>query len=210
MTVSVPTSCIETRLRDGQRMARVGEHHELVVAERHGLQRALGRRERQHAEVDGAVEERRRHVPRRHAAHVDQHLRVGAAEAGDHRQQRVHRRFVGADDDAAAPHFLELADGELGVGGERQQPAGIVLQQAAGFGQRAVARRPVEQTVAELFLEPLDGLADRRLGPVELLGGLGETSLGRDRRENGEVLQLHGAIITTPYRIPKVINWTKG
>ena len=120
------------------------------------------------------------------------------------------RGFVGADDDAAAAHLLELADGELGVGGEGQQAAGIVLEEAAGLGQRAVARRAVEQAIPELFFEAFDGLADRRLGPVELLCGLGKTSLGRDGRENGEILQLHGAIITTPYRIPKVINWTKG
>ena len=149
-------------------------------------------------------------MARRHAAHVDQHLGVGAPEAGDDRQQRMDGGFVGADDDAAAAHLLELADGELGVGGEGQQAAGIVLEEAAGLGQRAVARRAVEQAIPELFFEAFDGLADRRLGPVELLCGLGKTSLGRDGRENGEILQLHGVIITTPYRIPKVINWTEG
>jgi hypothetical protein len=43
---------------------------------------------------------------------------------------------------------------------------------------------------------------------VEFLGGLGEAALGRDRCENREVLQLHRAIITNPYGLRKVINWT--
>ena len=77
-----------------------------------------------------------------------------------------------------------------------QQARGVVLQEPAGLGQGAVARRAVEQPLPELFFEPPDGLADGRLGPVELLGRPREAALGGDRRENGEVLQLHGLIIT--------------
>ena len=66
-------------------------------------------------------------------------------------------------------------------------------EQAPGFGECAVARGAVEQAIPELFLEPLDGLAHRRLGAVELLGGLGKAPFGRYRRKNGEVLQLHGS-----------------
>ena len=102
----------------------------------------------------------------------------------DERQQGVHRRLVGADDDPAAAHLLQLADRRLGLGGEPQQPRGVVLQQPPASVSVAVARRPIEQPVAQLVLEPADRLADGRLRPVELLGGLREAALGGDRDES--------------------------
>ena len=104
----------------------------------------------------------------------------------------MHGRLVGADDDAAAAHFLSSRTASSASAASRQQAARVVQQQAPGFGQGAVARGAVEQPLAELFLEPSDGLADGRLGPAELLRGLREASLGRDRDENSEILQLHG------------------
>ena len=190
------------------RVTWMREHHELVVPERDCLERTLGRRKGQDTEVDGPVQQRGRDVPGGHPPDVNQDLGMGRTETGDHRQQRVHGRLVGANDHPAATHLLQFAHGELRVGREGQQARGVILEQAAGLGQGAVPRRPIEQPIAELFLEPLDGLADRGLGPVEFLGGLREAALGRDCCENREVLQLHGLIITSPYRIPKVINWT--
>ena len=96
---------------------------------------------------------------------------MGLGEPVEEGQQRVHRRLVGADDDAPAPNLLQLAHRDFGVRGERQEPAGVLLQQAPRFGQRAVADRAIEEPIAELFLEPADGLADRGLGAMQLLGG---------------------------------------
>ena len=64
---------------------------------------------------------------------------MGLGEPIDERKQRVHRRLVGADDDPAPANLLQLADGDFGVGGQRQQPAGVLLEQTPGVGQRAVA-----------------------------------------------------------------------
>ena len=92
-------------------------------------------------------------------------------EALDVRQQAVDRRLVGAHDDAAAAHLLQLLDGGLRLAGEPEQALGVVLEQAPGLGQRAVAGGPVEQPLAQLVLDPADRLADGRLGPVQPAGG---------------------------------------
>ena len=159
------------------------EHHQLVAAERDRLQPLVGRLERQDAEIEAALEQLGGDLPRRHAPDLDARLRVLAREALDDRQQRVDRRLVRADDDPPAADLLQLAHRRLGLGRQPQQPRGVVLQQRARLGQRAVARRPVEELVPELVLEPPDGLADGRLGAVQLLGRLGEAPLGRDGDE---------------------------
>ena len=69
---------------------------------------------------------------------------------------------------------------------------GVVLQQPAGLGQRAGPGRPVEEPLPQLLLEPADALADRRLGPVQLLRRRREAPLRRDGEKRAEVLELHG------------------
>ena len=73
ITVSAPDllAC-DTRLRPRQRMAGMRQHHQLVVSQRHRLQRAFRRMKRQHAEVEGAIQQRGGDVPRGHAPHLDQ------------------------------------------------------------------------------------------------------------------------------------------
>ena len=60
----------------GQRMRRVHEHHELVLAEHHRAEPRLGRLERQHAEVERALRDLGADLPRRHAPDVHVHQRV--------------------------------------------------------------------------------------------------------------------------------------
>ena len=118
------------------------------------------------------------------APHVDLNLRMRVAEAVDERQQRVHRAFVRADEHAAAAQVAQLADGLLGFFREAHQPLRVVAQHAAGLGQRALLRRSVEQPLAELVLEPPDGLADGRLGPMQLGRGPRKAALGRDGQKD--------------------------
>jgi hypothetical protein len=44
-------------------VARMDQHHQFVGAERHRLQAAIGGREREHAEIDGAAEQLRGDLP---------------------------------------------------------------------------------------------------------------------------------------------------
>ena len=78
-----------------------------------------------------------------------------------------------------------------GLAGQPEQALGVVLQQAAGLGQRAVAGRAVEQPLAQLVLDPADRLADGRLGPVKPPGGGGETPVGRNGEKRGQIRELH-------------------
>ena len=76
------------------------------------------------------------------------------------------------------------------------------------LGQRPVARRPIEELVAELVLEAPDRLADGRLRAVQLLRRLRKAAIGGDRNECVQVLQLHSSIISNNNRKSKTINWT--
>ena len=116
------------------------------------------------------------------------------AEAADERQERVHGAFVGSDEHAAAPQVAQLAHGGLGFFAEAHQPLRVVAQHAARLGQRALLRRAVEEPLAELVLEPADGLADRGLGAVELGRRPRKAALGRDRQKHLQFGQFHGVL----------------
>ena len=100
------------------------------------------------------------------------------AEPRDERQQRVHGRLVGADQHAPPPQVPQLAHRLLGLLRQPHQPLRILAEHAARLGQRALLGRAVEQPLAQLVLEAPDGLADRRLGAVQLGRGSREASLG--------------------------------
>ena len=78
---------------------------------------------------------------------------------------------------------------DLRLAGQPQQPLRVVLEQAPGFGQRAVARGPVEQPLAQLILDPPDRLADRRLRPVEPAGRRGKAAIGSNREKRRQIRQ---------------------
>ncbi len=191
MTVCCPTSSIVARRRPGEGMFGMGEHDQLVAAERDRLQAAIGRLERQDTEVEAAIEDLGRNLARPHAPDLDERLRVRLGETVEEGQQRVHGRLVGANDDAPAANLLQLAHRDFRVGGERQQPPGVLLKQASRFGQGAVADGPIEQSIAELFLEAADRLAHGRLGAMQLLGGDREAAFRRNRDKCAQILQLH-------------------
>ena len=148
MTVCRPISSIVISLAAGQRMSRRHEQHELVGAEQQRRQLALGRIERQHAEVHRAQQHFLRHLPRRHAPDLHEDAGMLALERVDERQHRVHAALVRADEHAALLDVAQVGDGPGGLVGQPQQPVGVVEQQLAGVGQRAVAGRPVDQPLA--------------------------------------------------------------
>ena len=77
--------------------------------------------------------------------------------------------------------------------GERQQPPRIGQQPLAGFRRRHVLRRPIEQRPADIVLQPLDLLADGRLGAVDALPGAGEAAGVDHRDETAQQLQIEHA-----------------
>ncbi len=153
--------------------------------------RGFGRLEGQHAEVEVALRHLGTDHARRDAAHVHVDERVRLAEARHQRQHDVHRRFVGADEHAAAAQVAQVAHRGFGLLGQPQQPLGVVAQQAAGVGQRGVLGGAVEQPFADRVLEPAHRLADGRLRAVQLHRGAGEAVLGGDFEEDPQFRQIH-------------------
>ncbi len=144
----------------------------------------LGRLKREDAEVEAALRDLGADLTRRNAAHVHVHQRVGLSEARDDRQHDVHRRFVGADQDAAAPQVAQVLDRAFGFLGQAEQTLGVVAQQPAGVGQGGVLGGAVEQPLADVLLETADGLADRRLRPVQFHGCPREAAFGGDLQKD--------------------------
>jgi hypothetical protein len=77
---------------------------------------------------------------------------------------------------------------------DRQDPAGI--------GQQPPAAGPIEQRVANFVLEPLDRLADRRLGSVEGLGGRREAAFPDNREKRLELREVHGSQYKANHMFP--------
>ena len=97
MTVSRPISSIVTRRRDASGCGGAASRTSSSRAERDDRQPRSGRVERQHAEVEAALEHLARDLAGRHAAHVDGDAGMHRGEARDERQQRVDGGLVGAD-----------------------------------------------------------------------------------------------------------------
>lgn len=175
-----------------QRMPGIDQHDELVVAEGEGLQAPLARREGQHPEVERAAEHFPGDLPGRDAAHLDLGVGMIRTETLDDREQDVHRPFVGADQHAAAPQILQLANRVLGFRLELREALCVVEQQLARLGQTPALRGPVEQPLVELVLQPPDRLADGGLRPVQALRGAREAALVGDGEEDLQLGEIHG------------------
>ena len=72
------------------------------------------------------------------------------SEPVDQRQHHVHRRLVGADENAATAQVAQVAHGAFGLVGQAQQALGVVAEEASGIGQTGVLGGPVEQPLATL------------------------------------------------------------
>ena len=94
---------------------------------------------------------------------------------------------------APALQIAQVADRRIGLLGEAHQPLRVVEEHAPGFGELAVLGGSIEEPLAEVVLETLDGLADRRLGAMQPGGCLRETSLRGDGQKNLQLSQIHGA-----------------
>ena len=173
----------------------IDQHHELVLAERKRLQAPFARGKGKHAEVERAAEDFAGHLPGRDAAHLDVRVGMVRAEAFDHRQQDVYGAFVGADQHAAAPQVLQLANRALGLCAQCREALRVVEEKLARLGQPASLRGTIEQAFVQLVLEPPDGLADCRLGAVQPLRGAREAALGGDGEEDLQLGEIHGGAL---------------
>ena len=98
------------------------------------------------------------------------------------------RRFVGADEHAAAPQIAQVAHHRLGLLGQTDEALAVVLQHLARLGERAALRRAIDQLFAQVHFEAPDRLAHGRLRPVHLGGRTREAALVRHGEEDIERL----------------------
>src|SRR5207248_8524606 len=77
--------------------------------------------------------------------------------------------------------------------GERQQPPRIGQQPLAGLRRCHILARAVQKRLADIVLQPLDLLADGRLGAVDAFAGAGEAAGIDHRDETAEQLKIKHA-----------------
>ena len=147
--------------------------------------------ERHDAEVEAALRHFDAHLARRHAAHIDQDARMFLAELLDERQQHVDAAFVRSDQHAPALQIAQLANRELRLFRQPLQAFGVVPEHPPRLGQRAVLRRPIEEALADLVFEAADGLADGRLGPMQLGRGARKAALRGNGEKDAQFRQFH-------------------
>ena len=113
--------------------------------------------------------------------HAEQVVRAGRVDAADPQlaaQQAGELLELGVQAVDLGEHALRVAEDDAALGGELDLPA-----------------RAPEDLDAELGLEPPDLLRDRRLGEVQLLGGLRERPVAGDGGDGAKVTELHDAMV---------------
>src|SRR5688572_18296900 len=76
----------------------------------------------------------------------------------------------------------------------------------ARLGQEQLVTHPLEQLDVELALQPLDLLADRRLGDEQLLGGHREAEVLGHRTEDLDLVEIHdGPLVMNEGYPPRAI-----
>ena len=130
-------------------------------------------------------------LPKRTLHHDSDHG-MQAPEFGQHRQQIERGEFVGGDGQLAALQLAKFDQRSAGIVAQVQQPFGILLQDAPGVGQQAVARGAIEQRLAEFFFQLVNRLAYRRLGAMQLFRCAGELPFPRHREKHFQLPQVHG------------------
>ena len=123
---------------------------------------------------------------------VDRDARVLVVEVGDDRVEVVQAgRPHAAEAQVAAQqagHLVELVAQPVDL---VEHPARVVEDERPLGRQLDAAAGPREERDAELGLEPAELLRDGRLGEVQLLAGLRERAVARDRDDRPEVSKLH-------------------
>ena len=114
------------------------------------------------------------------------------------RQEVERRRFVGADGQAAGRPVAQLGErgGQLLL--EVVEAPRVLEHDAPRVGQHQLLRAAhvaVDQRLAQLRLQTLDGERNGRLRAEQLLRGAGEAPLRHDRREHLQRVQLHRLIL---------------
>ncbi len=117
-----------------------------------------------------------------------------ARECAEQLGQPVRREILGdAEPDRA--FAVRLAQHVARLLGQREQTARVGQQPLAGLGRAHSLAVAMQQHLADVFLQPLDLLADGRLGAVDACAGPGEAAGLDHRHEAAQQLEIeHGGL----------------
>ncbi len=118
-------------------------------------------------------------------------------EFSQDRQQIKRGEFIGGHHQLAFLQFAELDQSLARIQPQIEQLFGILLEDASGIGQRAVARRAVEQGLSDLDFEFADRLTDGRLGAKKLLSGARKSALTGYGKEDFQLGKVHEAVLNS-------------
>ena len=164
-----------------QRM--VARHHEnqLIKVYDNGVQLRFVRIVSENAQLGVVPQHVARNVAAERTLHHDFDHGMATPEFGQHRQQIERCKFVSGDGQLAALQLAKFRQRSRGDIAQIQQALGVFLQDAPRVGQQAVAGRAIEQRLADVLFQLVNGLAHRRLGAVQLFRGAGKFSFLRHR-----------------------------
>ncbi len=188
---SAPSCRMLTWALARQRMR--GRHHEnqFVQVNDDGAQLRLLRIVSEDAQFRVVAQHVAGNVAAQRALHRDADHGMQAAELGQHRQQVERGKFVGGDAQLAALQLAQFGQRSGGIVTQVEQPLGILLQHAPGIGEQAFAGGAVEQRLADFLFQLVNGLADRRLGAMQLFRGPGKLPFPRHREKHFQLSQIH-------------------
>ncbi len=192
---SAPNCRMLTWASAGKRMR--GRHHEkqFIQIDDDGMQLRLLRIIREDAEFRVVAQHVSGNVAAQRALHRDADHGMQAAEFGQHRQQVESGEFVGRDAQFAAMQLAQFSERAGGIVAQVEQALGILLQDAPGIGQQAVARGAVEERLAHILFQLVNRLAHRRLGAMQFFRRPGKFPLPRHRQKHFQLSQ-------SPYCLP--------
>ena len=95
------------------------------------------------------------------------------------------------DGQLALLQLAHLDERGLRILAEIDELLGVFLQNAASVGENAIARRTIEERLADLQFKFADGLADGRLGAKQFFGGARKAALAGDGEEDFELGKIH-------------------
>ena len=177
--------------RSGQRMARRNHQDQLVQIHHRRLQLRLLRIVRKHSEFHVMLEHIVGNVAAQRTPHRDLNRGIQAAKLAQHRQQVERGKFIGGDRQLPLLQFAHFHQRRLRVLPQVEQLLGVFLQNPSRIGEYALARRTVEQRLADLQFKFADGLADRRLRTKQLFRRPRKPPLASHREEDFELRKVH-------------------
>ena len=174
---SAPSCRMLTWVSPGQRMR--GRHHEnqFVQISDDGMQLRLLRIIGEDAEFGVVAQHVAGNVAAQRALHRDADHGMQPAKFGQHRQQVERGEFVGGDAQLAALQLAQFSERAGGIVAQVEQPLGILLQDASGVGQQAVARGAVEERLAHILLPACESTGLPPIGCGAVFPPRGKTSL---------------------------------